>query len=73
MPSVASNALRDVRRGQVVSQIFQFCEGQGRYGTQRDITQIGYVRGSAMDRQSHQVIALAATGRLGIAAAGQIR
>jgi hypothetical protein len=33
----------------------------------------GYVRASDLGRQSHQVIALAATGQLGMAAAGQIR
>ena len=33
----------------------------------------GYVRASNLGRQSHQVIALAATGQLGVAAAGQIR
>jgi len=33
----------------------------------------GYVRAFNPERQSHQVIALAATGQLGMAAAGQIR
>jgi hypothetical protein len=33
----------------------------------------GYARASNLGRQSHQVIALAATGQLGMAAAGQIR
>jgi hypothetical protein len=38
------------------------------------IAQIGGdVRASNLGRQSHQVIALAATGQLGMAAAGQIR
>jgi hypothetical protein len=38
------------------------------------IAQIGGdVRASNLGRQSHQVIALAATGQLGVAAAGQIR
>jgi hypothetical protein len=33
----------------------------------------GDVRASNLGRQSHQVIALTATGQLGVAAAGQIR
>jgi hypothetical protein len=38
------------------------------------IAQIGGdVRASNLGRQSHQVVALAATGQLGVAAAGQIR
>jgi hypothetical protein len=38
------------------------------------IAQIGGdARASNLGRQSHQVIALAATGQLGVAAAGQIR
>jgi hypothetical protein len=38
------------------------------------IAQIGGdVRASNLGRRSHQVIALAATGQLGVAAAGQIR
>ena len=41
--------------------------------TASDPTLGGYVRASNIGRQSHQVIALAATGQLGVAAAGQIR